>query len=89
MVITRILVQYASCEVKLENARFNILERLKDMKDFPNRLQCELKRRVHARTGESVTTKLAYDIHTLLSVVDGADHSDIKDLLSNDESQKS
>ena len=83
MFINRILVQYASCEVKLENARFNILERLKDMEDFPYGLQCELKRRLHTRTGESVPTKLAYDIHTLLSVVDGADYSDIKDLLSN------
>ena len=89
MFINRILVQYASCEVKLENARFNILERLKDMEDFPYGLQCELKRRLHTRTGESVPTKLAYDIHTLLSVVDGADYSDIKDLLSNGKSQKS
>lgn len=89
MFINRILVNYASCEVKLENARVNILERLKEVEVYPYAVQCELKRRLHTRTGESVPTKLAQDIHTLLSVLDGGDYGDIKDLLSNGKLQRS
>lgn len=89
MFINRILVNYSSCEVKLENARVNIMEKLKEMEDFPFGLQAELKRRLHTRAGESVPTKLAQDIHTLLSVLDGGDYSDIKDMLSNGKVQRS
>lgn len=69
---------YASCEVKLENARVNIFERLKEVKDYPIAVQCKLKRRLHTRTGEGVPSKLAQDIHTLLSVLDGGDYGDVK-----------
>ena len=35
------------------------------------------KRRVHTRNGDIVTVKLAYDIHTLMSVIEGGDYIQI------------
>ena len=49
---------------------------------FPFGENAILKRRVHTRTGESVALKLAKDIHALLSVAEGAEYSEIQDMVS-------
>ena len=87
--VSRLLLEYSSNETKLDNAWVVLLEKLKEEDDFPYRLQCELKRRLHTRTGETVSVKLAYDIHALVSVTEGAKYTDIKDLLSTGRNQKS
>lgn len=89
MFVNRLLLNYSSDEVKLDNARTNLLEHIKEQDDFPYGLQCELKRRLHTRTGDSVTIKLAYDVHALISVIEGADYSSIKDILSSGKGQRS
>ena len=42
-----------------------------------------LKRRVYTRSGDSVPIKLAHDIHTLMSVTEGAEYSEMRELLSS------
>ncbi|MCG8048789.1 MAG: hypothetical protein N0E48_24800 [Candidatus Thiodiazotropha endolucinida] len=83
MFVNRILLNEASCEVKLGEMRSSLFEHLKDLDDFPYGLQCMLKRRVATRSGDPVSVKLAYDIHTLMSVFEGADYSDMRELISS------
>lgn len=42
-----------------------------------------MTRRMDTRSGDRAAVKLAYDIHTLLSVIKGMDLSIMKDLISN------
>lgn len=91
MFINRILTDTASCEIKLGDMRQALFEQLKEAEDFPYGLQCMLKRRVYTRSGDSVPIKFAHDIHTLMSVIEGAEYSEMRELLSsgNGRSQKS
>ncbi|MEW8562289.1 MAG: hypothetical protein AB2541_09295 [Candidatus Thiodiazotropha sp.] len=82
MFINRILLNEASCEIKLGEIRSSLFEYIKDSEDWPYGLQCMLKRRIYTRNGDPVPVKFAQDIHTLISVLEGAEYSEIKDLLS-------
>ena len=46
MFINRILLNEASCEVKLGEMSSSLFEHIKETEDFPYGLQCMLKRRV-------------------------------------------
>ena len=83
MFINRILLNEASCENKLGEMRSSLFEHLKETDDFPYGLQCQLKRRVCTRNSDSVAVKLSQDIHTLMSVLEGAEYSDMRELLSS------
>lgn len=83
MFVNRILLNEASCEVRLGEMRSELFEQLKEDDDFPYGLQCMLRRRVYTRNGDTVAVKYAYDIHTLMSVLEGADYSEMRDLLSS------
>ena len=83
MFVNRILTDTASCEVKLGEMRSALFEQLKEAEDFPYGLQAMLKRRVYTWSGDSVPVKLSHDIHTLMSVIEGAEYSDMRDLLSS------
>ena len=72
MFINRILLNDASCEVKLGEMRSSLFEHIKESEHFPYGLRCVLKRRVCTRNKDSVATKLAHDIHTLMAVLEGA-----------------
>ena len=72
MFINRILLNEASCQVKLGEMRSSLLEHIKETEHFPYGLQCVLKRRVCTRNSDSVVTKLKHDIHTLMAVLEGA-----------------
>lgn len=89
MFVNRILLNEASCEVKLGEIRSNMFEQLKEVDDFPYGMQCMLKRRVATRNGDSVAVKYAYDIHTLVSILEGGEYSDIREMLSSSKSQRS
>ena len=83
MFINRILLNEASCENKLGEMRSSLFEHLKETDDFPYGLQCQLKRRVCTRNSDSVAVKLSQDIHTFMSVLEGAEYSDMRELLSS------
>ena len=83
MFVNKILADAASCEIKLGETRSALFEQLKEAEDFPYGLQAMLKRRVYTRSGDSVSIKLAHDIHTLMSVIEGAEYSDMRELLSS------
>ena len=83
MFINRILSDSASCDIKLGEMRSALFEQLKEEEDFPYGLQAMLKRRVFTRSGDSVATKLAHDVHTLMSVIEGAEYTDMRELLSS------
>ena len=72
MFINRILLNDASCEVKLGEMRSSLFEHIKESEHFPYELQCVLERRVCTRNSDSVATKLTLDIHTLMVVLAGA-----------------
>lgn len=42
----------------------------------------DYKRRVHTRNGDTVATKHAQDIYSLMSVLEGGEYSELKDLLA-------
>ena len=54
MFVIRLLLNEASCEVTLDKYRSVLFEELKESEEFPFGLQCELKRRVHTRNGDTV-----------------------------------
>ena len=89
MFVNRILLNKASCEVKLGEMRSHLFEQMKEDDSFPYGLQCMLKRRVATRNGDTVAVKYAYDIHTLISVLEGGEYSDIRELLSSGKGQRS
>lgn len=43
--------------------------------EFPFNQNGDLKHRINSRMGDPASVKLAYDVHTLLSVVEGDDYS--------------
>ena len=83
MFVSKVLRDNASCESKLDEMRSSLFEYLKEVEDFPYGLQCMLKRRKGTRNGDSVAIKLTNDIHTLMSVLEGSEFSDIRDMVSS------
>lgn len=72
MFIASILQEYASNEQELDATRTNFFEFLKTHDDFPFPLNSDLKKRVFTRgRKETVAVKLATDIYSLLSVMEG------------------
>lgn len=89
MFVTQIIRDYSSSEPDLERIRSDYFEHLKKVStDFPYGSDAELKRRVFTRTGEPVTVKLAQDIHTIISVVEGGDYGALKPLISTCRARK-
>ena len=83
MFISKLICEYRSSEPDLEATRQLFYEAVKSYEDFPYGLNTELKRRVYTRKGDPPVNKLANDIYILLSIFDGADYSDMKEMLSN------
>lgn len=81
--MNRIILNEASCEVKLGEMRSSLFEHLKEIEDFPCDLLCMLKRRVSTRNGDPVSVKFSYFIHTLISELEGAESSDMRELISS------
>ncbi len=82
MFVNKLLTSCGSSEATLETIRSQMFEVVKDADDFPYGLQVELKRRVRTRAGDSISTKLARDVHCLTTVQDGGDYSDLTELMS-------
>lgn len=84
MFVNQILIDYKHCDIKLENMRLLLFDSLKQDEEFPFDIQSELKRRFSSRKkpSDSVAVKLAHDIHTILSVMEGAEFSSLTDLIS-------
>ena len=66
-----------------------LFELIKECNQFPYGLQAELKRRVKTRNGDTVVSKLAHDIYTLMSVLEGGEFSELKDILARSKGQRS
>ena len=82
MFINRILKTVSFSQPALESHRAMLFQLIKECDDFPYGLQAEPMRRVHTRNGDIVGTKLAQDIYFLMSVLEGSDYSDLKDLIA-------
>lgn len=82
MFVANVIREYASSEPDLEYTRSLLFESLKDIDEFTYGYQAELKKRLCTRKGEPVVVKLVHDVHTLLSIIEGEDFSNIKDLIS-------
>lgn len=82
MFIDQLLLDYHQSETNLDHFRIMLFEMLKNTEEFPFDVESELKRRVNTRQGETLASKLAKDIHTILSVIEGADASCLKDMIS-------
>lgn len=83
MFIASILQEYATNEQELDATRTNFFEFLKTHDDFPFPLNSDLKKRVFTRgRKETVAVKLATDIYSLLSVMEGDEYSVIKEMIS-------
>ena len=66
-----------------------LFELVKECDEFPFGLQAELKRRVKTRNGDTVVSKLAHDIYTLMSVLEGGEFTELKDILARSKGQRS
>lgn len=83
MFITSVLQEYGSNEQELDATRTHFFEFLKTHDDFPFPLESELKKRVFTRgRKETVAVKLATDVYTLLSVMEGEEYAVIKEMIS-------
>lgn len=82
MFVDRLLLDFHQSETNLDTFRFKLFDMIKSFEDFPFDSDCELKRRVHTRQGDSVASKLARDIHVLFTVIEGEDINKLKDLIS-------
>ena len=71
-----------SSEADLENQRSMLFKLIKVCEEFPYGLQAELKRRVRTRHGDTVASKLAHDIYTLMSVLECEGWCEPKDILA-------
>jgi hypothetical protein len=80
--VATLVRDYASSESDLDNVRSQLFEALKSNEDFPYGIDSELKRRVFRGRGDPISIKLANDIHTLLSVMEGEEYSVIKEMIS-------
>lgn len=69
--VNKLLLDYSKSETKLEHSRQMLFNILGGSEDFPFHVNSELKRRINTRNGDSADVKLAYDIHTVLTVVEG------------------
>lgn len=87
MFVNQLLLDYHQSETNLDHLRITLFEMLKNTEDFPFELDSELKRRVNTRQGEPIVAKLAKDIHTLISVIEGEDSSCLKELISSGKRQ--
>lgn len=67
---------------RLDGARMDILDCIKQTDGYPFDSRASLKKRIQTRTGDSVEYKLAQDIYCLSSVLDGADWDDLRDVLN-------
>ena len=69
-----LLKLYASCDRKLAEVRRDLFTIVSKMSGYPHPCST-LKRRLQSRTGDTLAEKLGLDIHTLLSVLEGADYA--------------
>ena len=88
MFINRIIQCASSSEPDLENHRSMLFELVKECDEFPFGLQAELKRRVRTRNGDSVVSKLAHDVYILMSVLEGGEFSELKDIIAKGKSNR-
>ena len=58
MFVNRILLNEASCEVRLGEMRSHLFEQMREDDSFPYGLQCMLKRRVATRNGDTVAVNM-------------------------------
>ncbi|MES9884070.1 MAG: hypothetical protein ABW185_24765 [Sedimenticola sp.] len=79
--VNKIIECYGTCE-RLESVRSAMFHYIKGYDEFPYGSSVELKRRVQTRAGDPVVAKLAKDIHCLMAVIEGADYSELSDLMS-------
>ncbi|KAH3694103.1 hypothetical protein DPMN_081542 [Dreissena polymorpha] len=89
MFISRLLREYKYSEPDLEESRMMCFEALKAYDDFPFGVQADLNGRVTTRKGEKLSVKLATDIYKLVSVMEGGDYCDIRELISLSKSRPS
>ena len=80
--VNRILLDYSQCDVNLERTRAMLFDIVREAEDFPYDRDVDLKRRLTTKSGDSVAVKLANDIHKLLVVIEGADYSELRDMIS-------
>lgn len=79
MFVNRSLLNEASCEVKLGEIQSKSFKQIKESDDFSYSLQSMLELKVFTRTGDAVAVKLALDMHRLMSLLEGADYSDLRE----------
>ena len=74
-----LLKLYASCDRKLAEVRGDLFTLVSKMPGYPYPGSA-LTRRLQSRTGDTLAEKLAFDIHTLLSVLEGLNfrHQNLK-----------
>ncbi len=82
MFVECIIRTYHLSETSLEDVRSELFEHIKSLEEFPYNTNTELKKRLHTRNGDSVVLKLSRDIYILLSVIEGADFSDLQAIMS-------
>ena len=80
--MNQLLMDHRSCETTLEYMRSDLFEQVRQIKNCPYDKHCELKRRLHTRSGDSVATKLVKDIHSVVSVLDGGEFDELKDIVN-------
>ena len=71
-----------SSEPDLENHRSILFEFVKACDEFPFGLQAEPTRRVRTCNGDTVVSKLTHDVYILMSVLEGGEISEIKDIIT-------
>ena len=89
MFINRVIQNAYSSETDIENQRSLLFELIKECDEFPFGLKMGLKRRVKTRNGDTIVSKLAHDIYTLMSVPEGGEFSELKDILARSKGQRS
>ena len=82
MFINEVLHMHSESEVDLERTRACLFEMLKSNEDYPYGDTMEMKRRVNSRSGDRVSVKLSRNVYSILSAVESAEYSTLKDLLS-------
>ena len=83
MFVSKVLRDNTSCESKLDEMRSSLFDYNNEVDGFSYGIQCMLKRRKGMRNGDSVAIKLTNDIHTLMLVLEGAEFSDMRDMISS------
>ena len=88
MFISKVIKDSSSNRERLESVRLSVFEHLQVLEGYPFDSKASLKKRVHTRTGDSVEYKLAQDIYSLVSVIDGAEWEDVRPVLNLPRSRK-